>query len=93
MCSFHRFPWDQKTVYGFLLTTIIFNVFVVSATLIAYGYLAFFVGISDYHQSFAEFFLMKVERINTKISNRDHQNGEIKKTLSDAIQFQIQTKE
>lgn len=51
----------------------------------------FFVGISDYHQSFAENFALKVIRMNEMIQKR--KVHEIKQMLRDMIQFHVIVKE
>lgn len=89
--SSRRFPWNQATVSGWLATSIIFTVCAVLCFQLNYGMVLFFVGISDYHQSFSEYFIMQVARNNEMIQNR--RIYEIKQMLRDIVQFHVMVKE
>lgn len=90
---FRRFPWNEKRIHGWLASGVVFSLCGTFGTLIYYNTLMFFIGICDYQHSFAEYFSVKIGRLNALVQNRSKKNREINEDLKIIIQFHVMCKE
>lgn len=80
--TFHSLPWDQTTLLGWTVETIISVLAGCAYLLINNTFMSFFVGICYYHRAFRAHIEELIEKI-------DYKNGQrkAKSILTETIQF------
>lgn len=60
-----RFPWNQQTLYGWIIETILNSTGFTSYIFYCFSFLSFFIGIVEYQRAFFTQFKILYDRLNS----------------------------